>query len=154
MPKMQVLDDGTVEFPIKGGNLLTLDEPSLGELAWMHDETERIDKEMTDLPSLPAQIDVKTATPEQLQQFRDDLQKFNEANNTRTLQIFGSADHQPYAGLVLQVLQKLASNGDGSPITELSPDQLYGWSASPRVMRTLLEHFRSPLPGTASPPNL
>lgn len=152
MPKMQVLDDGSVEFPIKGGKLLTLDEPNLAELAWMHDETERIDKSMTDLPQLPAQIDVKTATPEQLAKFRDDLAAFNDANTARTLEVFGGENHQPYAVLTLQVLQKLAMHGDGRPVEDLNADSLYGWAASPRVMRTLLEHFRSPLPGKVSLP--
>lgn len=141
MPKMTLQEDGTVLFPIKGGKVLTLDEPSLAELAWMHDETAKIDAELTQLPGLVPQ----TATAEQ-------VAAFDTASQTRTQEIYGTGREQPYGKLIVQVLAKLAMADDGSPIglETLTIDKLYGWAASPRVMRELLEHYRTPLPGKAS----
>lgn len=141
MPKMQVNDDGTITFPLKGNAVVTLDEPSMRELAWMHAETEKIDGTLTVMPPISA-----ASTPEE-------VIAFQEASATRTAEIYGEHDNgQPYGALVLQIVNKLGMNGDGTPVA-VTEDDLYGWAASPSVMRTMLEHFRSPLPGKASLPN-
>jgi len=132
MPKMQKNeDDGTITLPLRKRDPIVLDEPSLADLAWLTEEAEKIDK---DLPELPT---VSDATD------REQVKAFNDAAQDRTLAIYRS--DVPYGKLLIEVVKRLT---DGTE--SVDETQLYGWAASPAVVREMLEFWRAPLPGPAS----
>lgn len=134
MPKLQVNADGTVTIPLRGDHdPVTLDEPSMEDLAWLTDEAQRIDDS---LPALPTVTD--TTDEEQ-------VAVWAKASQERTQAIYSAA--MPYGTLLIEAIGRI-----GPVVVDAS--QLYGWAASPQVIRALLEQWRAPLPGPASPPNL
>lgn len=134
MAKLQINDDGTVTVPLKGRDPVTLDEPSLGEMATWTDAVRGLEEGLTTLPVLQQQ----TAT-------REEVETWNAAVRDRTRALFGG--EQPYAALFLEIVNALAMSPDGSPVEPITPDHLYGWAASPSATSQTLEHFRTPLPG-------
>lgn len=131
MPKMVKNDDGTITLPVKGREAILLDEPSLDDLAWLTEEAEKLDKE---LPQLPAVSD---------QQDGEQLKAWADASHDRTMAIYRAGT--PYGTLLIEVVKRLT---DGKETVDGS--QLYGWAASPAVIREMLEFWRAPLPGPAS----
>lgn len=136
MPKMKInADDGTITLPVKGREAVTLDEPSLADLAWLTEEAEKLDK---DLPELPGVTDNSDA---------EQLKAWADASHDRTMAIYQTA--VPYGKLLIDVVKRLSDGKESVDET-----QLYGWAASPAVIREMLEFWRAPLPGPASRPNL
>jgi hypothetical protein len=136
MAKLQVdRDNGTVTFPLRGRDPVTLDEPGMLDLAWLSEETSKIDDTMPDLPTVTDRND-----PVQ-------IAAWQEATDKRRRMIYG--DDQPYGKLVVETIKRFS---DGAETVE--PNQLYGWAASPTVIRTILELWRTPLAGPESPPSL
>lgn len=131
MPKPTMNPDGTVTFPTKGRDTLTLEEPSMAEMAEFTEAALAADAELTEMPLVTDLEDV-----EQVKAYQDAL-------SSRTGAIFGSA--HPYGGLVLKIVNALTPED-----TVITEDQLYAWAASPRTVRTMLEHWRAPLPGAES----
>lgn len=139
MPKMQVNEDGTITFPLRGREPVTLDEPSMEDLAWLTEEAERVDDA---LPVLPAVTDTND---------RAQLDAYTKAARDRTTATYGG--DTPYGKVVIEAIARMALTSDPTERVAVDPTQLYGWAASPLVIRTMLEHFRAPLPGPASLPN-
>jgi len=135
MAKLQLNADGTVTFPLKGREPLTLDEPSLDEMGTLTERGQKADDGLVELPTV-----ADDSTPEV-------LAEFNKALIERTLIMFGP--EHPYGNIVLEMVNMLAMSDGGPPIAS---GELYGWAASPRTVRLMLEHWRSPLPGPESPP--
>lgn len=134
MAKLQLNDDGTITFPLKGREPVTLDEPSMDEMADFTDQAQKVDDGLIDVPTV-----AEDSTPEV-------VAAFNTALIERTRLMFGH-DH-PYGDVVLAMVNALGMNLD-VPIVSA---QLYGWAMSPRTVRMMLEHYRSPLPGPVSEP--
>lgn len=134
MAKMQLNDDGTITFPLKGRPPITLDEPSMDQMAALTDQSQKVDGGMIDLPIIS-----DDSTPEV-------LADFNEKLIERTAVMFG--DTHPYGDVTLQMANDLKLDDD-APVES---GHLYAWAMSPRTVRLMLEHWRSPLPGPASQP--
>lgn len=138
MPKMQVNEDGTITFPLRGRDPVTLDEPSMADLAWLTEEASRVDESLPALPTITDRND-----PAQ-------IEAWNEASVARTTATY-SGD-TPYGKIVIEAIARMAVTSDPAEKVVVDESQLYGWAASPQVIRTMLEHFRAPLPGPASLP--
>lgn len=140
MPKMQINDDGTITFPLRGREPVTLDEPSMADLAWLTEEAERVDDSLPELPTVTDRTD------------REQVDAYNKANAARTAAIYGG--ETPYGKVVIEAVSRMALTSDPAETVVVDAEQLYGWASSPLVLRTMLEHFRAPLAGPASLPNL
>ena len=137
MAKMQVNDDGTITIPLRGRDPVTLDEPSMADLAWLTAEADRVDKE---LPTLPSVIDRENV---------EQVTAYADATQARTVAIYSG--ETPYGKILIEAIKRMAISTNGAAV-DVDEAQLYGWGASPQVIRTMLEHFRAPLPGPASLP--
>jgi hypothetical protein len=127
--KLQVNDDGTITFPLRGRPPLTIDEPSMEDIAWLNTEMERVDESLTPIPPVPpddAPDEARAA--------------FNEATAVRTREIYGEA--LPYGELVIEIIARVSDE-------KLARADLYGWASSPKTLRVLMASWRDPLPGEA-----
>lgn len=134
MPKLQVNDDGTITFPLKGREPVTLEEPSMADLGWLTAAVQALDTSMPVIPPIR-----ENSSP-------DEVEAFTVGSRARTVAIYDvSAENPlPYGHLVIETIKRFS---DG--VQDVDSSQLYGWAASPATVRAILEHFRAPLPGQA-----
>lgn len=123
-------DDGTITIPLRGRDAVVLSEPSMTELAKLHQIVQAADALLVQ----PMVVNPDTATPEQVDAARQRLVD-------RTMQTY--SENPPYGNAVLEICKMLGPNND-APITA---DQLPGWCANPNTCRRILTHFQTPLAG-------
>lgn len=127
--KLQLNDDGTIGVPVKGASPRTimLTEPSMDELAQMHDLAVEADKA---LPTIPK---VDTDSPP------DEIQRALDVANERARMTY-SAD-SPHGKAFVAIVNLLM------PEENVTTADVYGWAMNPRTLRKVLDHFTAPLGG-------
>lgn len=139
MSKLLFNDDGTITVPLialppEGGGKPTarsvvLPEPSMRQLAKMHDIAGKADDALPDLEPLPA-----NPTSEQAAQYLTTMRSRTDMQY---------AEDSPYGLALIETVELLTGE-------TLTPDDLPGWACNPRTMNAILSHFQTPLPGPES----
>jgi hypothetical protein len=125
--KLSLNDDGPISVPLRGREPLTLDEPTMRQLAQMHELAAQADEA---LPALPVLAPDSTDP--------GDLDALNKAVRARQEMAYSEAS--PHGQAFQQIVQMLSGE-------EVTMDELYGWVCSPRALREVLNHFTAPLGG-------
>ena len=118
MAKLQVNDDGTITFPLRGRDPLTLDEPSMADLAWLTGEVQRVDASLPELPRL-TQLP-KDPTPEQITAQQEAVEQFNDANRQRTIAVYDPEEGPPpYGGIVIELIKRATDGAESVDASQL-----------------------------------
>lgn len=135
MGRLQTNEDGTITIALRGGVSVLLEEPTMDELADIHDLINAADEQLGVLT--PLSLD---ASDEDKAQRRKELVE-------RTAKAFGR--ESPHGDAMVKIVNMVRSDtaAHAAPYTRAD---LPGWLCHPTSSLQLLLHFRTPLPGADS----
>lgn len=130
MSKLTMNDDGTITLPLRAGESVTIEEPSMRQLGRMHEIASAADDA---LPSLPVLSSDKPSPAE--------ADEYTKVLKARTEMMFSA--ESPHAAALIEIIHLLCDR-------EVTIDDLPGWCGNPATLRQILFRFQSPLPGPAA----